>query len=95
MSPQLRLILGIFPPWFAASFLLGIICGALFFIVAGRRLLSLPLYLILGAVAAVVGQMASLGLELEPWPMIFGQVHLAATASAALLLLFVARLYRL
>lgn len=95
MSPEMRTLLSFFPPWVVASLLLGVICGALFFVLAGRKVLSLPLYLVLGGVAAILGQMASLALELQPWPVVVGQLHVLAATGGALLLLFVARLYRL
>lgn len=95
MAPQMRFLLGAFPPWVAAGLLVGVMCGAAFYLLAGRKLLSLPLYLVLGALAAVLGQLASLALELAPWPVAYGQLHVAAVAASALAALSVARLYRL
>lgn len=95
MSPQLGALLALVPPWALTSLLVGMICGAAFFIFAGRRVLSLPFYLALGGMAAVLGQTASLALDLEPWPVVFGQLHVAGAAVGALLLLCAARLYRL
>jgi hypothetical protein len=95
MPPTLVEIVSFFPPWAVASLMLGAAAGALGFVLAAPRNLSLPLYLVLGALAALLGQMGSLALEIEPWPLAFGQVHLLAVAASAAVFVAVARLYRL
>lgn len=95
VPPELLDLLSLFPPWALASPLLGVMAGGLSFVLLGPRLLSLPLYLVLGSLGGLLGQIASVLLELEPWPVALGQVHPAAVLAGATAFLLLARLYRL
>jgi hypothetical protein len=84
-------MLALLPPWLLITPLIGLIHGALFFILAGRRPSSLPVYLALGIAAASLRQ----ALELVPPgapPFSLGEVNLVATSVATWIVILASRI---
>ena len=90
MTPYLELLLGVVPVWLVITPLVGVMNGALFFLLAGRRPSSLPLYIVLASVAASLAQASGLVGANEP-PYSLGDVHVVAASLAAWVTLAVAR----
>lgn len=83
------------PPWVVLSTLAGLIAAATFYVIAGRGFRSLPIYLLLGLLAAPACQLAGATLPVLPPPLMIGEVHLAGVAVGVWSLLTIARLLRL
>lgn len=83
-------ILALLPPWLMIVPLIGVVNGSLFFLIAGRRPSSLPVYLALGIAGASLIQALQV---VEPGapPFSLGEVHLVATSLAAWATLAVSR----
>jgi|GEM_PF-6427741 hypothetical protein len=80
------------PPWTVLAGIVGMANAALFFLIAGRPLLRLPLYLVCGgAVAALVQPLSTLLGDSGGW-LLVGEVSLPLVALAAWLAVGVARL---
>ena len=84
-------LLGIVPVWLVITPLIGVVNGALFFLIVGRRPSSLPIYLVLAIAAASLVQAARLVEPGEP-PFSLGDVHLVTASLGAWLALVVGRL---
>ncbi len=82
MAPYLEGVLGAIPIWLLITPLVGAVNGALFFLIVGRRPSSLPLYVVLAALAASLFQATGVVRAGEP-PLSLGDVHLVATTLAA------------
>jgi len=89
--PLLRLA----PAWLVLACLVGLVCAAAFFLVAGRGFRSLPIYLVLGLVLAPLCQQLGAGLPLLPPPLTIGEVDLVLVAGGTWALLSIARALRL
>jgi hypothetical protein len=61
--------------------LLGVTSAALFHLLLSRQLRSLPVYVAVGALAAMLGGL--LGAQLGPTPWSIGEAHLLAICGAA------------
>jgi hypothetical protein len=66
------------PPWLVIVPLVGVINASLFFLIIGRRSISLPLYTIVAIGAAMGVQSLSFVKPGEP-PLSLGEVNLVAT----------------
>ncbi|MCC6177828.1 MAG: hypothetical protein IT305_21210 [Chloroflexi bacterium] len=78
------------PVWLVITPLIGVVNGALFFLVVGRRPSSLPLYLALSVIAASAVQ--ALGpVEAGSPPFSLGDVQLVAASLGAWVTLVVTR----
>ncbi len=89
--PSAAAILSFVPPWFILTSLLGVLNGAACFVLIGRRVVYLAWYVVLGALAAAIGQVAAEGIAL-PAPIQIGEVNLLAASLAAWLVVAGARL---
>ena len=69
------------PPWMVLGVLLGVTSAALFHLLLSRHLRSLPVYVAVGALAAMLGGL--LGAQLGPTPWSIGEAHLLAICGAA------------
>ncbi len=69
------------PPWMVLGILIGVCSAALFHLLLSTRLRSLPVYVVVGAVAALAGGL--LGAQLGPTPWTVGEAHLLAVCGAA------------
>ncbi|MCC7371972.1 MAG: hypothetical protein IT306_26385 [Chloroflexi bacterium] len=74
-------MLALLPPWLLIAPLIGVIHGALLFLIVGRRAASLPIYLALGVAAASAMQALQI-IPPGPPPLSIGEVHLVATTAA-------------
>ena len=83
-------MLALLPPWLLITPLIGVIHGSLFFILAGRRPSSLPVYLALGIAAASLMQALQLVPPGAP-PFSLGEVNLVATSVATWIVILVSR----
>jgi hypothetical protein len=90
MVPLFEVLLGSIPVWLVITPLIGVVNGALFFLIAGRRPLSLPLYLVIGMAAASLVQAAGLIEPGEP-PFSLGDIQLVAASLGAWVLLVMTR----
>jgi hypothetical protein len=91
VTPYLDAMLAAIPVWLAITPLVGVVNAALFFLIAGRRPSSLPIYVALGVGAASLTQAAGL-VEAGSPPLSLGDVHLVVTSLAAWATLVVTRL---
>jgi uncharacterized membrane protein YjjB (DUF3815 family) len=69
------------PPWAVLSVVIGVASAALFHLVLSTRLRSLPLYVLVGGMAALLGGL--LGAQLGPTPWSVGEAHLLAICGAS------------
>jgi hypothetical protein len=69
------------PPWLVLGVLLGVTSAALFHLLLGSHVRSLPVDVVVGALAAVLG--GALGAQLGPTPWSVGEAHLLAICGAA------------
>ena len=83
-------LLHLLPPWLLITPLIGVINGAVFFLIVGRRPSSLPLYLTVAIVAAVGMQAAGIAEPGRP-PLSLGEVNLVTTTVSAWASLVVTR----
>lgn len=90
--PSVDDLLIVLPPWVTVTLLAGVANAALFSLLLGRRFRSLPLYLGLGVVAALLGQIVAYALLPPAGALALGEVHLPAVTFGAWLALAVARL---
>jgi hypothetical protein len=90
LAPYLELLLGTIPVWLVITPLIGVVNGALFFLIVGRRPSSLPLYLLLGSVAASLAQAAGL-VEAGTPPFSLGDIQLVGASLAAWAVLVITR----
>jgi hypothetical protein len=77
-------------PWLVIVPLIGVINGAVFFLIVGRRPLSLPLYLIVAVTAALLIQSLAIATPGDP-PLSLGEVNLVTTSVSAWASLVVTR----
>ena len=84
-------MLALLPPWLLITPLIGLIHGSLFFILAGRRPSSLPVYLALGIAAASLMQALQLVPPGAP-PFSLGEVNLVATSVATWFVILASRI---
>jgi hypothetical protein len=77
-------------PWAVLGVLLGVTSAALFHLLFRAELERLPLYLVIGTLAAFLG--GFLGAQLGPTPWTIGEAHLLAICGAAWSALAAARL---
>ena len=89
-SEQLLSSVALVPPWFVLAALLGAINGAAAFTLLGQRLVRLPAYVVLGVLAAGVGQVLAMALR-APAPVQIGEVNLAVASATAWAVLAAAR----
>jgi hypothetical protein len=68
------------PPWLVLGLLLGVTSAALFHLLLSTQLRSLPVYVVIGAITAVLG--GALGAQLGPTPWSVGEAHLLAICGA-------------
>jgi hypothetical protein len=78
------------PPWLLLAATLGVIHGAACFMLIGRRLTFLPMYAVLGALAASVGQVFGRAVG-APEPLLIGELNLLTASCAPWVLLTAAR----
>lgn len=90
MAPYLDAIVGAIPIWLVITPLVGVVNGALFFLIVGRRPLSLLLYVVLAASAASLVQASGLVAAGSP-PFSLGDVQLVAASLAAWTVLAITR----
>jgi hypothetical protein len=83
--------LAVFPPWLLLAGLVGVINAAACFMLVGRRLSHLGWYIVLGALAAGLGQVFGAALE-APDPVKIGDLNVLAASVAAWVIVLVARL---
>ena len=79
VPPFLLDALSIVPPWLLLAALLGLVNGAACFMLLGRRLPHLAWYIIIGALAAGVGQVAGQAIQ-APAPIQIGEVNVLAAS---------------
>lgn len=79
------------PPWLLVALLAGVMAASSFYLVAGRRLRSLPTYLILGLAAAPLWHMLDVALQLPGLPLTLGEVDLGTVVLGTWLVLAIAR----
>jgi hypothetical protein len=92
MSP----LLGFVTPWTAMAALLGALNAAFFFLLLGRSLTRLPVYLACGALIAALVQPLGVALIRAPGgPAWFGEVSLVLVSASVWLTLGVAKALRL
>jgi hypothetical protein len=84
-------VLSLLPPWLALAALVGAMNGAACFILVGRRLGSLPWYVVIGSLAGGLGQIFAQALG-APVPLAIGELNVVAASVAALLVLVGARI---
>jgi hypothetical protein len=84
-------IMALLPPWLLITPLIGIIHGSLFFLLAGRRPSSLPVYLTIGVAAASLAQALQL-VPPGPPPFSLGEVQLVVTSVATWAVMLASRL---
>jgi hypothetical protein len=87
---MLEPLLALLPPWLLITPLVGIIHGALFFLIVGRRPSSLPVYLAIGVAAASLAQTLQLMPPGSP-PFSVGDVHLVAVSIATSIVMVATR----
>lgn len=80
------------PPWAALSAVLGAMHGALFHLLFGDRLVTLPTAVFLGLVASLAGGLV--GTMIPPALLAIGDTNLIATAIGAWAALGAARILR-
>lgn len=91
MPPLVDGALAIVPVWLIITPLVGVVNGALFFLLAGRRPSSLGIYVPLAAVAASLPHAVGLTpIGSPPWTL--GEVHLVAASVGAWSMLALVRL---
>ncbi len=90
MPPGLTSLLANVPPWLLLAALVGVINGAACFVLVGRRILHLPWYALLGALAGGLGQVVGAAMEV-PSPIQIGELNLLAASVGAWLLVLLAR----
>lgn len=69
-------------PWLVIVLLIGAINGAVFFLIVGRRPVSLPLYLLVSIATALLIQSLSIATPGDP-PLSLGEVNLVTTSVSA------------
>ena len=79
------------PPWLVLAGLLGVINAAACFMLIGHRLSHLGWYVVLGALAAGLGQIFGVALQ-APEPLKIGELNLLAASLGAWVVVLVARL---
>jgi hypothetical protein len=79
------------PPWLLLAGLVGVINAAACFMLVGRRVSRLGWYVVLGALAAGLGQVFGAALE-APEPVKIGELNVLAASLAAWVIVLVARL---
>ena len=84
-------LLGLVPIWLVITPLIGVVNGALFYLIVGRRRSSLPIYIVLAVVAASLVQAAGIVAPGNP-PFSLGDVHLVSASLGAWLALVVTRI---
>jgi hypothetical protein len=82
-------------PWLLFSILAGLAAAAVFYLLLGRGLRSLPTYLLLGAAVAPLCQLASAELPPLPLPLVVGEVQTLVVVVGTWSLLSIARALRL
>ena len=85
-------ILPLIPPWVVLSGLLGLLYGGLFHLLFGRRIHQLPVALLIGGLASLLGGL--LGSIIPPAVLEIGDTNLIAATLVAWLALGIARLFR-
>jgi hypothetical protein len=83
-------LLQLAPPWLMIVPLVGMINASLFFILIGRRPISLPIYAIVAIIGALFVQSMSFVKPGEP-PLSLGEVNLVATTIGAWVTLVMVR----
>ena len=78
------------PPWLVLAALVGVINAAACFLLLGRRLSHLAWYVVLGALAAGLGQVVGDALD-APNPLQIGELNVLAASVAAWVIVLVAR----
>jgi hypothetical protein len=81
------------PPWLILAGLLGVINAAACFMLVGRRVVHLPLYALLGALAGGLGQVVGTAVR-APQPLTIGDVNVLAASVGAWCVVLVVRLAR-
>ena len=89
MPPQ---IIGLVPPWALLAALIGVMHGALFHLVAGQQVRQLPLQILVGLCAGILG--GFIGTMIPPAILEIGDTNLISTSVAPWALLAIARLFR-
>jgi hypothetical protein len=79
------------PPWLVLAGLVGVINAAACFMLVGRRVSHLAWYVVLGALAAGVGQVFGAAVQ-APEPLRIGELNVLAASVAAWVIVLVARL---
>jgi hypothetical protein len=91
VPPAVSGALAPFPPWLLLAGLVGVINAAACFMLVGRRLSHLGWYIVLGALAAGLGQVFGSALE-APDPVKIGDLNVLAASVAAWVIVLGARL---
>jgi hypothetical protein len=78
------------PPWLVLAGLIGVINAAACFMLVGRRLRHLGWYIVLGALAAGVGQVFGEAVQ-APDPLRIGELNVLTASVGAWLVVLVAR----
>ncbi len=85
-------IIGLVPPWALLSALIGLMHGALFHVLFGNKVRHLPVEVLIGLIASVLG--GFVGTMIPPAVLEIGDTNLIATTIGAWLALGIARLFR-
>jgi hypothetical protein len=91
LEPTIETLIALLPPWLLITPLIGIIHGALFFLIGGRRPSSLPVYLTIGIAAASLAQALQI-VPPGPPPFSLGEINLVFTSVATWAVMMVSRL---
>lgn len=83
--------LALVPPWLVLAGLVGVINAAACFMLVGRRVRHLGWYVVLGALAAGLGQVFGDAMQ-APVPLKIGDLNVLAASVGAWLVVLVARL---
>ena len=94
LTPSSDTLLGAIPIWLVITPLVGVINGALFYLVVGRRPRSLALYVVLATLAASLVQASGLIAPGDP-PASLGDVHLISASLAVWATLAITRALKL
>lgn len=85
MSAEVAALLTPIPPWLFLATLLGVVNAAGCFMLVGRRTAHLPLYALIGSIAAPLGQVFAVAAQV-PSPVSIGELNVVAVSLAACLL---------
>ncbi len=94
MPAEAVAVLSFLPAWLVLAALLGVINAGACFMLVGRRVSHLAWYVVIGALAASVGQVFSLAVQ-APTPLAIGELNVVVASAFAWMVLGAARVARL